>query len=110
MDAFMKQAEKKEKEELRAKLQQLLDNSNMSKVKQRRLFLHSFSIFLLPYLEYNLRVNPKKNMVYNNWDPMPEFTTTSPYVHSRVDSNTFNHGQPYARVYLKTLRDFGFGL
>lgn len=31
MDAFMKQAEKKEKEELRAKLQQLLDNSNMSK-------------------------------------------------------------------------------
>jgi hypothetical protein len=29
----MKQAEKKEKEELRAKLQQLLDNSNMSKVK-----------------------------------------------------------------------------
>jgi hypothetical protein len=32
MDAFMKQAEKKEKEELRTKLQQLLDNSNMSKV------------------------------------------------------------------------------
>jgi hypothetical protein len=24
--------------------------------------------------------------------------TTSPYVHSRVDSNTFYHGQPYARV------------
>jgi hypothetical protein len=32
MEAFMKQAEKKEKEELRTKLQQLLDNSNMSKV------------------------------------------------------------------------------
>ena len=32
MDAFMKQAEKKEKEELRTKLQQFLDNSNMSKV------------------------------------------------------------------------------
>jgi hypothetical protein len=48
MDAFMKQAEKKEKEELRAKLQQLLDNSNMSKVKQRRLCLQSCSIFLLP--------------------------------------------------------------
>jgi hypothetical protein len=23
------------------------------------------------------------------WDPMPELTITSPYVHSRVDSNTF---------------------
>ncbi len=31
----MKQAEKKEKEELRTKLQQLLDNSNMSKVGRR---------------------------------------------------------------------------
>jgi hypothetical protein len=28
------------------------------------------------------------------WDPMPELTITSPYVHSRVDSNTFI-GQPY---------------
>ncbi len=29
---------------------------------------------------------------------MPELTITLPYVHSRVDSNTFYHGQPYARV------------
>ncbi len=33
------------------------------------------------------------------WDPMPELTITSPYVHSRVDSNTFiMGGQPYTRV------------
>ncbi len=36
-----------------------------------------------------LRPKPKKNMV---WDPMPELTITSPYVHFRVDSNTFTMG------------------
>jgi hypothetical protein len=33
-----------------------------------------------------LRLNPKKNGV---WDPVPELTITSPYVHSRVDSITY---------------------
>ncbi len=55
---------------------------------------------------------------YGVRDPMPELTITSPYVHSRVDSNTFYHGQPYARVHLILYqgrlytpeRDFGFGL
>ncbi len=28
------------------------------------------------------------------WDPMPELTITSRYVHSRVDSNTFFMGNP----------------
>ncbi len=28
------------------------------------------------------------------WDLMPELTITSPYVHSRVDSNTFTTGNP----------------
>ncbi len=34
------------------------------------------------------------------WDPRPEFSITSPYVHSRVDFNTctMGIGQPYARV------------
>jgi hypothetical protein len=32
------------------------------------------------------------------WDPVPELTITSPYVHSRVDFNTFYHDQLYARV------------
>ncbi len=53
------------------------------------------------------------------WDPLPELTINSPYVHSRVDSNTFTMGkQPYARVdinrmpelTLSPVRDFGFGL
>jgi hypothetical protein len=53
------------------------------------------------------------------WDPMPGVTITSLYVHSRVDSNTFTKGNPYARVDLNLIcqsrlyspvRDFGFGL
>jgi hypothetical protein len=34
------------------------------------------------------------------WDPMPELTITSPYVYSRVYSNTFTMAikQPYARI------------
>ncbi len=39
-----------------------------------------------------MRPNPKKNMVYGT--PMPELTITSPYVHSRVDSNTFTMANP----------------
>jgi hypothetical protein len=49
---------------------------------------------------------------------VPELTITSPYVHSRVDSNTFNTGNPMpestltlcqSRLY-PPFRDFGFGL
>jgi hypothetical protein len=54
------------------------------------------------------------------WDPMPELTITSPYVHSRVDSNTFTMGlgNPVpestltvcqSRLY-PLAKDFGFGL
>jgi hypothetical protein len=42
--------------------------------------------FVQVWVRY-LMPNPKKNMVV--WDPMPELTITSPYVYSRVDSNTF---------------------
>ncbi len=52
------------------------------------------------------------------WDPIPELTTTSPYVHSRVDSNTFIMGNPMPESTLTLcqswiyppVRDFGFGL
>jgi hypothetical protein len=40
------------------------------------------------------------------WDPMPELTITSSYVHSGVVSSTFTmhgHGQPYARVDLNPM-------
>jgi len=72
------------------------------------------------------RPNPKKNMVYGTWDPMPAFTITSPYVHSRVDSNAVTMRQHYARVDLNPMpestltlcqsrpylpvKDFGYGL
>ncbi len=39
------------------------------------------------------------------------YNLTSPYVHSRVDSNTYTMdiGQPYARVdFFPPVRDFGF--
>jgi hypothetical protein len=39
----------------------------------------------------NLSESKEKHGV---WDPMPEFTLTSPYVDSRVDSNTFTMGDP----------------
>ncbi len=48
---------------------------------------------------------------------MPELTVTSPYVHSRVDSNPYTMGighwagPPYARVgFTPPVGDFGFGL
>jgi hypothetical protein len=34
-------------------------------------------------------------------DPMPELTIASPYVHSRVDSNTFIMGNPMPESTLK---------
>jgi hypothetical protein len=42
----------------------------------------------------------KSKEKYGVWYPIPGLTITSPYVHSRVDSNTFTMGirQPYARV------------
>jgi hypothetical protein len=51
------------------------------------------------------------------WDPMPELTITSPYVHSRFDSNTFTMGNPVPESTLSLyqirlyppIRVFGFG-
>jgi hypothetical protein len=40
------------------------------------------------------RTNPKKNMVYGILCRSWLYTRTSPYVHSRVDSNTFTMGNP----------------
>jgi hypothetical protein len=55
------------------------------------------------------RIHRKKHGV---WDPMPELTITSPYVHSRADSNTFTMGigigQPYARVNLNLMPESTF--
>jgi hypothetical protein len=46
-----------------------------------------------------------------------DYNLSSPYVHSRVDSNTFTMGNPmsestftYAGVYFSPVRGFGFGL
>ncbi len=64
--------------------------------------------------------NPKKHGV---WDPMPELTITSRYIHSRVDSNklTMRFGQPFSSADLTPMAEstfspsqglwfFGFGL
>jgi hypothetical protein len=54
------------------------------------------------------RLYSKRNMVHV-WTPMPKLTITSPYVVSRVDSNTFTMGigQPYARVDLNPMPKSG---
>jgi hypothetical protein len=52
------------------------------------------------------------------WDPMPKLTITSPYVDSRVDSNTFTMGSPMPESTFTLcqsrpftpVKDFGFGL
>ncbi len=53
-------------------------------------------------------VQPKKKHVV--WDPMPELTITSRYIHSRVDSNKFNMriGQPFARADLNPMAQSTF--
>jgi hypothetical protein len=40
------------------------------------------------------------------WDPMPELTITSPYVHSIVDSNTFTMGNPMPESTLSPRQGF----
>jgi hypothetical protein len=55
---------------------------------------------------------------YSVWDPIPELTITSTYVHFRVDFNTFTMGNPMPEATLTLcqsrrlyppVRDFGFG-
>ena len=45
-------------------------------------------IYRFPFLRYNLNVKQPLETVFKEkhgvWDPMPEFTITSPYVDSRV--------------------------
>jgi hypothetical protein len=52
------------------------------------------------YILYLLKITEAESIEKHGlWDPMPELTITSPYVHSRLDSNTFTMGgQSSARV------------
>jgi hypothetical protein len=57
---------------------------------------------------YSILVSPEAEFKEKHgvsWDPMPGMTITSPYVHTRVDSNTFSIsiGQPNARVDLNPM-------
>jgi hypothetical protein len=73
-----------------------------------------------PYHDTTSEAESKEK--HSVWDPVPELTITSPYVHSRIDSNTFTMGNPvpestcrpkhYAResTLSPPVRDFGFGL
>ncbi len=73
-------------------------------------------MYFVQYCIYAAEAEPKEK--HGVWDHMPEMTTASPYVHSRVDSNTFTMGIPMpestltlclSRLY-PPIRDFGFGL
>jgi hypothetical protein len=49
-----------------------------------------WKIVVLNFHEYRGRIQRKHGL----WDPMPQLTITSLYVHSRVDSHTFTMGNP----------------
>ncbi len=58
-----------------------------------------YSVRVTLELTYSVCTEAESKEKHGVWDPMPELTITSPYVHSRVDSNTFTMvNQPYARV------------
>ncbi len=46
----------------------------------------------VPFISISTMAESKEK--HGAWNPMPELTKTSPYVHSRVDSNTFTMGNP----------------
>ncbi len=54
-----------------------------------------------PLVEFLQRRMIESKEKHGVCDPKTELTINSPYVHSRVDSNTFTRGQSYARVDLK---------
>jgi len=83
-----------------------------------------FIIFFIFYISYFFSPftltseAESKEKTWCVWDPMPELTITSPYAHSRFDSNTFTMGSPMpestltlcqSRLY-PLVRDFGFRL
>ncbi len=51
-------------------------------------------IYLLSSLWVELNSEAESKEKHGVWDPMQELTITSPYVYSRVDSNTFTIGNP----------------
>ncbi len=76
-------------------------------------------VFVLSqFLVFGLRTEAESKEKHGVWDPMPELTIASPYVHSRVDSNTFTLGNPMPESTLTLcqirlyppVRDFGFSL
>jgi hypothetical protein len=75
------------------------------------------SLFINWQFGTQLRTEAESKEKHGVWDPIPELTLTSSYVHSRVDSNTFTVGNPmpestltlcHSRLY-PPVRDFGFG-
>ncbi len=70
-------------------------------------------------ITYSIK-NPeaKSKEKHGVWDPVPEFTIISSYVHSRADFNTYTMGNPMPESTLTLcqsrlsppVRDFGFGL
>ncbi len=71
---------------------------------------------LTPYLTFGGNTEAESKEKHGVWDPMPELT--SPYIHSRDDSNTLTMGNPMpestltlcqSRLY-PPVREFGFSL
>ncbi len=55
--------------------------------------LLSFPFFLVNRAIFDLELGAESKEKHGVWDPiMPELTITTPYIHSRVDSNTLTMG------------------
>ncbi len=76
----------------------------------------NYQVTWQPSLKFYPEAESKEKLCV--WDPMPELTITSPYVHTRVDSNTFTMDKPMpessltlfqSRLY-SPVRDFRFGV
>ncbi len=53
-----------------------------------------YQVFLLSPLQVRTVAEAESKEKHGVWDPMPDLTITSPYVQSRVDSNTFTMDNP----------------
>ncbi len=56
--------------------------------------IHLKAAIILLHLLYEGYTEAESKETHGVWNPMPEFTITSPYTHSGVDSNTFTIGNP----------------
>ncbi len=86
----------------------------LGKISSRRIFgIERKCRVISPKMDEAMLFSTQRKLATSNsiWDPMPELTITSPYAHSRVESNTYTPWATLCQCRLfSPVRDFGFGL